>query len=161
MNELLDQWSRLYATLDTEIARYPFWRYVTELVEDLEPSNPGLWSNRVQPLLRLLQNPDYAPPRGIRIREPSFNHMPMPPYPPHWVATDEAYTTPSQASRSRSGTRRGSSYMSSGYCPRLPYTDTEPTTMDIINGEPKTKSASAPHTQQLITNTTSTPADPS
>ena len=103
MNELLEQWSRLYATVDTEIARYPFWRYVTELVEDLEPSNPGLWSNRVQPLLRLLQNPDYVPPRGIRIREPSFNHMPIPPY---WVATDEAYTTPAQASRSRQGTRR-------------------------------------------------------
>ena len=35
LNELLDQWSRLYATVYTEIARYPFWRYVTELVEDL------------------------------------------------------------------------------------------------------------------------------
>ena len=58
LNKLLDQWLQLSGSVDTDIPRYHVWRYVTELVEDLEPSNPGLWSNRVQPLLRLLKNPD-------------------------------------------------------------------------------------------------------
>ena len=47
LNRLLDKRLHLTGTVDTDIARYPVWRHVTELVEDLEPSNPSLWSNRV------------------------------------------------------------------------------------------------------------------
>ena len=83
LTDLIDKWLQLSGTVDTDIARYPVWRWVTELVADLEPSNARLRSNRVQPLLQLLQNPDYALPRGIRIREPSFQHLPIPPYQPH------------------------------------------------------------------------------
>ena len=60
LSDLLDQWLQLSGTVDTAIASYPVWRGVTELVADLELSNPRLWSNRLQPLLQLLQNPDYA-----------------------------------------------------------------------------------------------------
>ena len=96
LNDLLDQWLQLSGTVDTDIPSYPVWRGVTELVADLEPSNTRLWSNRVQPLLQLLQNPDYSPPRGIRIREPSFQHLPIPPYQPHLVPHDEMYATPAR-----------------------------------------------------------------
>ena len=98
LNELLEQWLQLSGTVDTDIARYPVWRHVTELVEDLEPSNPGLWSNRVQPLLRLLQNPDYAPPCGIRTREPRFDHLQLPQFPPHWASDSEGYANPAPRS---------------------------------------------------------------
>ena len=77
LNKLLDKWLQLTGTIDTDIARYPVWRQVADLVGDLEASNPELWSNRVQPLLQLLQHPDYAPPLGIHIREPRFDHMPL------------------------------------------------------------------------------------
>ena len=105
VNTLLDQWMQLTGTVDTVISRYHVWRYVADLVEDLEPSNPGLWADRVQPLLRLLQNPDYAPHRGIRIREPRFDHLPITPFPPHWASDSEAYTNPAQRSRSRAVSR--------------------------------------------------------
>ena len=60
LNRVLDHWLHLTGTVDTDIARYPVWCHVTELIEDLEPSNPSLWSNRVQPLLHQLQNTYYA-----------------------------------------------------------------------------------------------------
>ena len=37
LNRLLDKWLHLTGTVDTDIARYPVWRHVTELVDDLEP----------------------------------------------------------------------------------------------------------------------------
>ena len=46
MNRLLDQCLQLSGTRDTDIARYPVWRYVADLVEDLEPVNPGIWVDR-------------------------------------------------------------------------------------------------------------------
>ena len=54
LNKLLDQWLQLAGTVDTDIARYPVWRHVADLVEDLEPVNHGIWVDRIQPLLRLL-----------------------------------------------------------------------------------------------------------
>ena len=57
INRFLDHWLHLTGTVDTDIARYPVWRHVTELIEDLEPSNPSLWSNRV---LHQLENTEYA-----------------------------------------------------------------------------------------------------
>ena len=54
------------------------------------------------------------------------------PYPPHWVAIDEAYTTPAPASSSRMGTRLGPFYLNPSNRARLSYPDTEPTLMDSI-----------------------------
>ena len=45
LNRFLDHWLHLTGTVDTDIARYPVWRQVTELIEDLEPSNSSLCSN--------------------------------------------------------------------------------------------------------------------
>ena len=42
LNQLLDKWLHLTGTVDSDIARYHVWRYIMELVEDLEPSNPRL-----------------------------------------------------------------------------------------------------------------------
>ena len=39
LSNLLDQLLQLSGTVETDIARYHVWRYVTELVKDLEPSN--------------------------------------------------------------------------------------------------------------------------
>ena len=33
LNDILDQWLQLSGTVDTDIARYPVWRGVTDLVE--------------------------------------------------------------------------------------------------------------------------------
>ena len=44
LNQLLDKWLHLTGTVDSDIDRCPVWRHVAELVEDLEPSNPSLWS---------------------------------------------------------------------------------------------------------------------
>ena len=35
LNQLLDKWLQLTGTVDSDIARYPVWHHVTELVEDL------------------------------------------------------------------------------------------------------------------------------
>ena len=91
INQLLDKWLHLTGTVDSDIARYQVWRHITELVEDLEPSNPRLWNRGILPLQRQLQKPEYAPPRSISIREPTFNHHQLPPYPPHWVVENDNY----------------------------------------------------------------------
>ena len=57
LNHILDKWLLLTGTVDSDIARYPVWRHIQELIEDLEPSNPRLWNRRIQPLLRRLQKP--------------------------------------------------------------------------------------------------------
>ena len=85
LNHLLDKWLLLTETVDSDIARYPVWRQIQELIEDLEPSNPRLWNRRIEPLLRHLQKPVYAPPRSINILEPPLSRHPLPPFPPHWV----------------------------------------------------------------------------
>ena len=46
LNQLLDKWLLLTGTVDADIARYHIWRHIQELIEDLEPSNPRLWSRR-------------------------------------------------------------------------------------------------------------------
>ena len=47
LQTLLDQWTQLTGTIDTDLALYPIWRYVADLVEDLEPANTGIWVDRV------------------------------------------------------------------------------------------------------------------
>ena len=118
INRFLDHWLHLTGTVDTDIAQYPVWCHVTELIKDLEPSNPSLWSNRVQPLLHQLQNTYYAPARSIRIPKTLFKHLPLPPYPPHWVDEQDTHAPPTQPTR-RTGTRRGPSYLSSSTRPQL------------------------------------------
>ena len=128
LNKLLDQWLQLAGTVDTDIARYPVWRHVADLVEDLEPVNHRIWVDRIQPLLLLLQNHDYATPRGICIRESRFDHLPLLPFPPHWACENEADTNPALRTRGRSVTRRCPPYLDPGYHPQLVYPDYEPST---------------------------------
>ena len=40
LNQLLDKWLILTGTVDADIARYPVWHHITELVEDLNPRAP-------------------------------------------------------------------------------------------------------------------------
>ena len=42
INQLLDKWLLLTGRVDSDIARYPVWRHITELVEDIERKSPRL-----------------------------------------------------------------------------------------------------------------------
>ena len=160
LNRVLDHWLHLTGTVDIDIARYPVWRQVTELIEDLEPSNPSLWSNRVQPLLHQLQTTHYAPVRSILIPKTFLQHPPLPPYPPHCVDEQDTYAPPAPPTR-RTGTRRGPSYLISSSRPQLECPDTSATPMDIIPDDPPTKPTSTLLSQHSIANPTPTTTDPS
>ena len=118
LNDAIDLWLHHTGTVDTDIARYHVWSQGTELIEDLEPSNPSLWSNRVQPLLHQLQNTCYAPVRSIHIPTTRCQRSTLPLYPPHCVDEQDSYAPPAPPPR-RTSSRRGPPYLSSSSRPQL------------------------------------------